>query len=131
MSRYFISSVTTYSTSGKSRKGALLQAVASGFQSVMLTDTEALDTFIGKLRDLVAACNKVYGGRPVVLTRHTDVIEAHLQNDAQGPSVFNIHFSTVGAEMATTEVESTIFAAVFNVDRKVSASYMYGKGGDR
>jgi len=51
--KYFINSVQTYSTSGKSRKGALLQSVASLFEGVIVDD-EALSTMTRVFKALVA-----------------------------------------------------------------------------
>ncbi len=65
--RYFISNVTTYATAGKTRRGAVLQAVAKQFEHCILGSYPTLMTLVDRLGIAVDIANRSSKGKPLKL----------------------------------------------------------------
>lgn len=124
--RYFVESVTTYSTSGKTRKGAILQAVARKFEHTIIADDDALRALVESLDRLVKAVNKSYKGRPLCLTFHRDSGHICVQpvNNFNDNLVYSIAYAPVGATYFASSMRPLIFDSVDNVDHDLAKAFM-------
>lgn len=70
---YFVETVTVYSTSGKTRKGAAIQAAAKPFEHKELFGGQStLNVLVARLRALVRVCNANFRGAELFLSWHRD-----------------------------------------------------------
>lgn len=122
--RYFIESVTTYSTTGKSRKGALLQAVAKKFEHDIIADDSALREFISTLRHFVTACNNSYPGAPLYLTANkaSGRISVHPKATGSEATVFAIHYAPIGDTFDIFSITPALMASIRNLDSKLASA---------
>ena len=123
--RYFIESVTTYSTSGKSRKGAILQTAVQRFEHTILGDDTALSAFVFQLRRLVDAVNSNYKGKTVMLRHNASSghICATVDSSGYSTDIFSISYAPVGETIFASNVRNEITDVLYNVDRKLLAEY--------
>ena len=133
---YFIESVNTLSTNGKSRKGAILQAITKRFEHTILVDSLALNAFIHQLQCLVKAVNALYKGKDVFLQYSTDSGHIYANNGSNGHEayIFSISYAPVGIDLQAHSVRNEITDALFNLDRKLLAEYRseaYKEGGEQ
>ncbi len=134
---YFIETVTTYATSGKTRKGAIIQAAAKPFEHKLLTAGSTLDELVSRLRALVRVCNANYRGAELCLSWHRDgdsgQISVHPQQTGSEQNVVTISYAPVKDRL----FELTVFPIIGEVIRK-QAPEIYqkvimesSKGGDQ
>ena len=133
---YFIESVNTLSTTGKSRKGALLQAVTKRFEHAVLVDETALSAFFSQLYYLVKAVNASCKGKTVFLQHSTGSghIYANYGSTGNESYIFSISYAPVGIDLRAHTIRNEITDSLFNLDRELLAEYRkeaYKEGGDR
>lgn len=132
---YFIESVNTLTTTGKSRKGTILQAVTKRFEHTILVDEHALSAFIHQLHCLVKAVNARYKGKEVFLQYSTDSGHIYANNGSNGHEayIFSISYAPVGIDLRAHTVRNEITDSLFNLDRELLAEYRseaYKEGGE-
>ena len=132
---YFIESVNTLTTTGKSRKGAILQAVAKRFEHTILVDEHTLTAFIHQLHCLVNAVNARYSGKEVFLQYSTGAGHIYANNGSTGHEayIFSISYAPVGIDLRAHTVRNEITDSLFNLDRELLAEYhkdAYTEGGE-
>lgn len=100
--RYFIESVHTLNTTGKSAKGALLQAIAKKYEHIILQDDRTLAELVATLRRLVEAVNACYRGKQVVLEHDPGIgyITAGANLSGEGAYIFNIIYAHIAGLMS-------------------------------
>lgn len=115
--RYFIKSVNTIATTGKSKKGALLQTIAKRFEHTVLKGDAALAYFVDYLQALVDTCNAAYRGKAVTLHFDHDSCYIYAKNDNNGHEayVFSISYAPIVDEFYFYEVPGTILGPVENL----------------
>ena len=118
--RYFIESVTTYSTTGKSRKGALLQTIVTGYEHAVLADEHTLARFIRTLRLIVDACNKTFSGSTLYLSVSDGYISVHPQSTGSEAHVVTIHYAPIGFTYETYSVAGPLVSSVENLATPVA-----------
>ena len=133
---YFIESVSTLSTTGKSRKGAILQAVTKRFEHTIIVDDRALQAFIHQLHCLVNAVNAKYKGKEVFLQYSTGSCHIYANNGSTGHEahIFSISYAPVGIDLRSYTIRNEISDALYNLDRELLAEYReeaYKEGGDK
>ena len=110
---YFIESVTTYSTSGKTRKGAAIQAVISKFEHNLLSDGTALSALVFQLRKLVKVCNNNYRGSELFLYWHRDEDSGQISIGPKASGyetpVASLRYAPVVDRIAAINVRDRIF----------------------
>lgn len=132
---YFIESVSTLTSTGKSRKGAILQAATKHFEHTILVDERALSAFISQLHCLVKAVNTRYKGKEVFLQYSTDSGHIYANNGSNGHEayIFSICYAPVGLDLRAHTIRNEITDLLFNLDRELLAEYRkeaYKEGGD-
>ena len=132
---YFIESVNTLSTTGKSRKGAILQAVTKKFEHTILVDEHALSAFIHQLHCLINAFNARYKGKTVYLQYSTGSSHIYANTGCTGHEayIFSISYATVGLDLRAHTVRNEITDSLYNLDRELLAEYRkeaYKEGGE-
>ena len=125
---YFVHSVQTYATAGKTRKGALLQKVAMKFQSAVLSE-EGLAVLIRSLHILVDAVNANYKGKPLKLSTGEGWICVKPANGIDDNHVFSISFKPQGKHYLGHNVHKEIHYTLSNADPDIDKVYL--KGGAR
>ncbi len=133
---YFIESVNTLSTTGKSRKGSVLQTVTKRFEHAVLFDETALQAFIHQLQCLVNAVNARYKGKTVFLHYRLDSGHIYADNGSTGHEsyIFSISYAPVGITLSAHSVRNEITDSLCNLDRELLAECRkdtYKEGGDR
>lgn len=115
--RYFIESVNTLTTTGKSRKGALLQSIVKRFEHTVLKGNDALTYFVGFLQGLVDSSNASYRGKPVTLHFNPDSCHIYANNDNNGHEayIFSICYAPIGDELCFYDVPGAILESVENL----------------
>ena len=125
---YFIESVTTYSTSGKSRKGAAIQAAARKFEHALLSDGTSLISLVSRLRDLVNVCNENFRGALLYISWTRDgesgQISIHPKSTGSEPHVVNIHYAPVIDRIPDFRVEGIIGDAIRTVAPEIYSKYL-------
>lgn len=108
--KFFIESVTTYTTSGKTRKGATLQRAAQRFEHQILGDEYALEALVGHLRVLVDTVNSSFKGQPLKLVHNADScwISVMPENPQNDNVVFSIQYARVGLTLWPSDVRHEI-----------------------
>ena len=132
--KYFVESVLTYNTTGKSRKGALLQRVASQFEHQIIGDHQALEALIADIRKLVTACEQTYKGKPLGVffdKRNCRICVEDLNPRADiNTAVFTICYAPVGLTLFSSNVHHAIYSSVASgADSKLLEAYK--KGGEK
>lgn len=112
--KYFINSVQTYSTSGKSRKGALRQSVASLFEGVIVDD-EALSTMTRVFKALVASVNRHYKGKPLSLATGPGWLCVKPEYNGNDNHVFNISYMPIKDTFHATNIEQYVARYLYNI----------------
>lgn len=122
---YFIESVRTLNTTGKTRKGAALQAAAQRFEHTIICDFEGLTALISELRKLVAACNEIYRGKEVFLSADIESgqIEAHNERTGSEAYIFMIGFAPVGEFLHSSHIRNAICGTLQDADRDLLCVY--------
>lgn len=116
--KFFIESVTTYATSGKTRKGSIIQAAAKPFEHVELSDESTLKEFVSRLRALVRVCNSNYRGSTLALSwiRNGDSgqISVHSPKTGSEQNVVTISYAPIKRHL----FDLTVFPVIGEVIRK-------------
>lgn len=68
--RFFIETVTTYSTSGKTRKGYAIQQAVKPFEHILLMDDQAFKELYYNIERLVAVCNARFRGAELFVSHN-------------------------------------------------------------
>lgn len=125
MNSYFVESVLTLTSTGKTRKGALLQKVAEQFEHKILADEDALANLVLRLDNLVETCNKRYKGTEVSFTCDFDAgaISAYNGNPGNAPYIFIIGFAPMGERLPASTVRNLISNTVNNIDVETLKAY--------
>lgn len=111
---YFVETVTVYSTSGKSRKGAAIQAAAKPFEHKELFGGEsALTVLVARLRALVRVCNANFRGAELFLSWHRDGDQGQI----------SVHPKSTGFE---TPVVTISYAPVIDRISDITVGYVIG-----
>ena len=120
--RYFIESVTTYSTTGKSRKGALLQSVAKKFEHSIIADEITMIEFIHTLRHFVTVCNNTFPGAPLYLTADdgSGQISVHPKATGSEATVFAIHYAPIGSTYDLFSLNCALMGSIGNIDTRIA-----------
>ena len=114
---YFIETVTTYSTSGKTRKGAAIQAAAKPFEHRELFGGEsALTVLVARLRALVRVCNANFRGAELCLSWHRNgdqgQISVHPKATGSEQPVVTISYAPIVDRVSDLTVSSVIGEAI-------------------
>ena len=91
---YFIETVATYTTSGKTRKGYAIQQAVKPFEHILLMDDEAFKAFYYGIQRLVEVCNTRYRGG--------ELFVAH--NRQKDCGQISVHPKATGSESAVVTV---------------------------
>lgn len=105
---HFIESVTTYATSGKTRKDAIIQAVASQFEHSLLADDTALESMVTQLRKLVDVCNRNFKGKHLTLHWSPGHISVRPSQTGYEQMVVSISYAPVLDRLAYSNMHSRI-----------------------
>lgn len=96
---YFIETVTTYATSGKTRKGAAIQAAVKPFEHALIFDSTSLSVLVSRLRTLVRVCNSCFRGAELFLSWNRNgesgQISVHPKQTGFEASVVTIHYAPI------------------------------------
>lgn len=128
--RYFVESVSVYSTTGKTRKGAILQKAALQFEHIILGDHMALKALIKVFKKLAAACDSTYRGAQL----RVDYTDYQLSVRPEKPSfdekvVFIMHLAPVGLTHFSSNIHQAVYTTVKESgDRQLLEAY--AKGGE-
>lgn len=132
--RYFVESVLTYNTTGKTRKGAILQKVAQQFEHQIIGDHLTLEALVADIRKLVAACEKIYKGKPlgVFFDKHNHRICVEDLNPRAdiNTAVFTICYAPVGLTFYSSNIHQAIYSHVAEYGNP-KLFEEYKKGGDK
>lgn len=110
--KYFIESVNTLSTTGKSRKGAILQAVVRRFEHTIIADDESLSEFINQLKNLIDVVNQKYSGKDASLQTVKGHIYANSGCTGHEAYIFSISYAPVGVTLKKSDMRKTIIDAL-------------------
>ena len=128
--RYFVESVTVYSTTGKTRKGAMLQKAALQFEHIIIGDHVALKALIKAFRTLTAACDKVYLGAPLRVAYSDYQLRVKPEKQSfDEKSIFIMHLAPVGLTHFSSNIHQAVYTTVKESgDKQLLESY--AKGGE-
>ena len=106
--KFFVESVTTYTSTGKSRKGAILQKVAKQFEHTVIGDNYAMTALITVFERLVDACNKTYTGRRLVISynkfSHHISVKPECQKSFDDSAVFSMQLAPIGLTLFSSNI---------------------------
>ncbi len=104
--RYFISNVTTYATAGKTKRGAMLQAVAKQFEHCILANEKALAMLYSELERAVDVANRVFKRNPLKLEISPDsgCICVKPESNCNSSYVFVISYVHINGELFNSNV---------------------------
>lgn len=109
--KYFIHSVQTYATTGKTRKGAMLQSVAVKFEGAVI-DTEALREMTVLFRTLVDITNRRGRGKPLAVHTSAGSLCVKPQYNGNDNHIFTISFKPIRCTLDTDAVRE-IFPGIY------------------
>ena len=129
--KYFIESVHTLNSTGKTKKGALLQVIAQKFVHKVIADDDALTALDNQLRNLVKACNTIYHGKELKIShnRWSGYLSCSPQENATEAIVFAIQYARIGDTMTASMVRASINETLANTARNVQL--LFKKGGQK
>lgn len=106
---YFIKTVSTYLSTGKTKKGKVLQTVATSFEYAIMRDNVALSAFVNSLDRLVDVCNSKFKGASLKLewSHNNSYISVRHENNPDNV-VFSIHYAPVRDDIAAFNVRNKI-----------------------
>lgn len=133
--RFFIDNVTVYATAGKTRRGALLQAIANQFEHCILGDVATLDKLVERLEEAVRLANLGSKGKPLKLEHYRDYGHCGGQicvkpvSNANDNHVFTISYKPVAQTLFASNVSMEIAGSLaYNSLRQLADAA--GKGGE-
>lgn len=123
--KYFVENVTTYVTTGKTRKGSILQVVARQFEHTIIGDDDALSALVYSLKCLVEAVNNTYKGKPLRLEfkRDAGYIDVKPVNNCNDNHVFSINYAPVGSTNYSLDMRSLVGNTTCNLDQALSREF--------
>ena len=129
--KFFIETVTTYSTTGKSKKGAAIQTAVSNLEHCILTDEDALASLILQLKNLVDVCNDKYKGKTVKLHLTTGQFSICPPKTGSETPIATIQYAPVLEQLTADQIRSEIATALFEDYRDIASEYIKAarKGG--
>ena len=133
--RFFIDNVTVYATAGKTRRGALLQAIANQFERCILGDVAALEKLVERLEEAVRMANLGSKGKPLMLAHYRDYgqcggqICAKPVSNAKDNHVFTISYKPVAETLFSSNVSMMIAGSLAYKNLRQLADAA-GKGGE-
>lgn len=114
--KFFIESVTTYSTSGKTRKGYAIQEAIKPFEHILLLDKQAFKAFYYIIKLLVEVCNARYRGAELFTSIHKldagGQISVHPRKTGSETAVVTISYAMVLDEYSEADVRQLLDAMV-------------------
>lgn len=135
---YFIESVTTYSTSGKTRKGAVLQAVAKNYEHKVLCDGDALSAMVFSLKLLVDVVNTTCKGKPLKLEHSADAgwICVKPESCFNDNHVFSIQYAPICGSLYASHIRAEIYDSLKQQDNEIAKAFIMEatkikKGGEK
>ena len=130
--KYFIQRVTTYSSTGKTKKGAAIQTAVEPLEHCLLTDENALASLTLELKNLVDVCNLKYTGNPIKLHITTGQFSICPPKTGSEPPVATISYAPVLAMVTADDIRVEIVNALFEDYRDIASEYMEQamKGGE-
>lgn len=125
---YFIESVTTYSTSGKTRKGAILQSVAKCYEHRVLCDGNALSAMVASLSLLVDVVNATCKGKPLKLCYNADAgwICVKPESGYNDNHVFSIQYAPVCEHFYASNIRADIYDTLKQQDNELAKAFIKG-----
>jgi len=123
---YFIESVTTYSTSGKTRKGAILQSVAKNYEHRVLCDGNALSAMVTSLKLLVDVVNTTCKGKPLKLDHSADAgwICVKPESRFNDNHVFSIQYAPVCGHFYASNIRADIYDTLKQQDNELAKAFI-------
>ena len=123
---YFVESVTTYSTTGKTRKGAILQTVAMNYEHKVLCDETALSALIAQLEILVDTVNATFKGKLLKLDYNHDAgcICVKPENGYNDNHVFSIQYAPICGSFYASNIRGEIYDVVKENDNELAKAFM-------
>lgn len=132
---YFIESVTTYSTTGKTKRGEILQRVAERFEHMVLINETALSAFANQLRILVDVCNTSLPGKPAEFRWWKDSGAMAVGTGAESCDtyIFMIHYAPIMGNLGAYQIRNEISDVLFKADRDLAVKFISSskKGGEK
>lgn len=123
---FFIETVTTYSTSGKTRKGAILQEVAKTYEHKVLCDETALSAMVASLRLLVDVVNATCKGKPIRLEHNHEAgwICVKPESGFNDNHVFSISYAPICGSLYASHIRAGIYDSLKQQDNEVARAFI-------
>lgn len=125
--KFFVETVTTYNSTGKTRKGALLQKVAKQFEHTVIGDHNALLALVKVFERLVAACNSTYTGKRLKISynRYSYYLSVEPEEKNFSESViFSMQLAPVGLTLFSSNIHSAVHSDLLSTkDQKLLDIY--------
>ena len=114
---YFIESVTTLTSTGKSRKGALLQTVVKPIEHTLLKGDAAVVILVKYLQALVDKCNSSFRGNTVYLHFNPESFHIYACGEKTGSEayIFSISYAPVKEQFFFYDLPGAILSPIENV----------------
>lgn len=130
--KYFIETVQTYTVSGKTKKGRILQGVASSFEHAILADHDALISLVRDLACLVDTVNKAFKGSRLILihSESNGYICVKPENNYNDNHVFCIYYAPVASNLETIDIMPKLEASLWDLGAADIYSAIIEKGGE-
>lgn len=128
--RYFVESVNTYNSTGKSRKGAILQKVARQFEHVVIGDHNALLALLKALERLVAACNNSFRGKTLKVCYNKYSYYISVEPEDKGFSeqvIFSMQLAPMGLTLFSSNIHQAVHSDLKAFDDKKLLDAYYSK----
>lgn len=132
--RFYINNVTIYATTGKTRRGALLQSIAQQFEHCILGDVAALNKLVERLTVAVLFANQGSRGKLLEVKHHRGLgpdggqICVEPSDGLDRGCVFTLSYKPIAQTLFASNVASMISGDLsFNNLRQLAAA---GKGGE-
>ena len=122
--KFFIETVTTYSTTGKSKKGAAIQTAVKTLEHCLLTDEDALASLTLQLTRLVEVCNDKYKGNPAKLHITTGHFSIRPPETGNETPIATIQYAPVLEQLTADQIRSEIATALFEDYRDIASEYI-------
>lgn len=131
---FFIESVTTYSTSGKTRKGYAIQKALKPFEHIILISEQAFDTLLANIERLVVVCNAKYRGAELFVSCNKQAdcgqISVHPQPTGNESPVITISYGIVADEFSHITVRHKISNTIRTYAPDIAEHFGLQKGGE-
>lgn len=123
--KYFVTSVNILSTTGKSRKGAILQAAAKRFEHTIIADDDALSALVHQLKCLVDSCNETFPGKDAILhsSLPSGYVYANTGSTGHESCIFCLSFVPIGGLVYAHIVRNAISDALYDNEPALLPAY--------